>query len=53
MLTAYHANYFVDECTIRWVYGVRSAGNTNYPWVQHFIHHLAPTAMTTVHVANN
>jgi type I restriction enzyme M protein len=28
----------------RWVYGVPPAGNANYAWVQHFIHHLAPTA---------
>ncbi|MHB0878361.1 MAG: type I restriction-modification system subunit M, partial [Anaerolineae bacterium] len=25
----------------RWVYGVPPAGNANYAWVQHFIHHLA------------
>ena len=27
----------------RWVYGVPPAGNANFAWVQHFIHHLAPT----------
>ena len=27
----------------RWVYGAPPAGNANYAWVQHFIHHLAPT----------
>lgn len=26
----------------RWVYGVPPAGNANYAWIQHFIHHLAP-----------
>ena len=26
----------------RWSYGVPPAGNANYAWVQHFIHHLAP-----------
>ena len=27
----------------RWEYGVPPAGNANFAWVQHFIHHLAPT----------
>ena len=27
----------------RWKYGAPPAGNANYAWVQHFIHHLAPT----------
>jgi type I restriction enzyme M protein len=26
----------------RWVYGVPPAGNANYAWIQHFLHHLAP-----------
>ncbi len=26
----------------RWAYGVPPAGNANYAWIQHFIHHLAP-----------
>lgn len=26
----------------RWVYGVPSAGNANYAWIQHFLYHLAP-----------
>ncbi len=26
----------------RWTYGVPPAGNANYAWIQHFIHHLAP-----------
>lgn len=26
----------------RWKYGVPPAGNANYAWIQHFIHHLAP-----------
>ncbi|MDO8529602.1 MAG: class I SAM-dependent DNA methyltransferase, partial [bacterium] len=26
----------------RWKYGVPSAGNANFAWIQHFIHHLAP-----------
>jgi len=26
----------------RWRYGAPPAGNANYAWIQHFIHHLAP-----------
>ena len=26
----------------RWKYGIPPAGNANFAWVQHFIHHLAP-----------
>ncbi|KND60261.1 Type I restriction-modification system, DNA-methyltransferase subunit M [Candidatus Burkholderia verschuerenii] len=27
---------------VRWRYGVPPAGNANYTWIQHFIHHIAP-----------
>jgi type I restriction enzyme M protein len=27
---------------VRWCYGTPPAGNANYAWIQHFIHHLAP-----------
>ena len=27
---------------VRWKYGVPPAGNANYAWIQHMIHHLAP-----------
>lgn len=27
----------------RWQYGVPSLNNANYAWIQHFIHHLAPS----------
>lgn len=27
---------------VRWKYGVPPAGNANFAWVQHFIHHLGP-----------
>jgi hypothetical protein len=30
---------------VRWQYGVPPRGNANFAWVQHFIHHLAPTGM--------
>ncbi|MDB5985072.1 MAG: restriction endonuclease subunit [Nevskia sp.] len=27
---------------VRWAYGTPPAGNANYAWIQHFIHHIAP-----------
>jgi len=36
----------------RWVYGAPPAGNANYAWVQHFIHHLAPTGLAGFVLAN-
>lgn len=30
------------EGDVRWRYGLPPAGNANYAWIQHFIHHLAP-----------
>jgi len=36
----------------RWTYGVPPAGNANYAWVQHFIHHLAPTGLAGFVIAN-
>ena len=36
----------------RWVYGVPPAGNANFAWVQHFIHHLAPTGHAGFVLAN-
>jgi len=36
----------------RWVYGVPPAGNANYAWVQHFIHHLAPAGIAGFVLAN-
>src|SRR6185295_630046 len=36
----------------RWAYGVPSAGNANYAWMQHFIHHLAPTGLAGFVLAN-
>ena len=29
----------------RWKYGIPPASNANFAWVQHFIHHLAPTGL--------
>jgi len=36
----------------RWVYGTPPAGNANFAWVQHFIHHLAPTGVAGFVLAN-
>jgi type I restriction enzyme M protein len=36
----------------RWKYGAPPAGNANYAWVQHIIHHLAPTGMAGFVLAN-
>ena len=37
---------------VRWKYGVPPAGNANYAWAQHFIHHLAPTGLAGFVLAN-
>src|SRR5713226_3951949 len=37
---------------VRWVYGTPPAGNANFAWVQHFIHHLAPTGLAGFVLAN-
>ena len=37
---------------VRWKYGVPPAGNANFAWVQHFIHHLAPTGLDGFVLAN-
>jgi type I restriction enzyme M protein len=36
----------------RWKYGVPPAGNANFAWVQHIIHHLAPTGLAGFVLAN-
>ena len=36
----------------RWKYGMPPAGNANFAWVQHFIHHLAPTGIAGFVLAN-
>jgi type I restriction enzyme M protein len=37
---------------VRWKYGVPPTGNANFAWVQHFIHHLAPTGTAGFVLAN-
>lgn len=36
----------------RWAFGAPPAGNANFAWVQHFIHHLAPTGLAGFVLAN-
>jgi type I restriction enzyme M protein len=36
----------------RWKYGVPAAGNANFAWVQHIIHHLSPTGIAGFVLAN-
>lgn len=37
---------------VRWKFGAPPAGNANFAWVQHFIHHLAPTGLAGFVLAN-
>ena len=37
---------------VRWKYGVPPAGNANFAWVQHFLHHLSPTGIASFVLAN-
>ena len=36
----------------RWAYGTPPAGNANFAWVQHFLHHLAPSGIAGFVLAN-
>ena len=36
----------------RWTFGTPPTGNSNYAWMQHFIHHLAPTGVAAFVMAN-
>ena len=37
---------------VRWKYGTPPAGNANYAWLQHIVHHLAPNGTAGVVLAN-
>ena len=37
---------------VRWKYGTPPAGNANYAWIQHMIHHLAPSGKIGLVLAN-
>ena len=36
----------------RWTYGIPPAGNANFAWVQHFLHHLTPRGIAGFVLAN-
>ena len=36
----------------RWHYGVPPKGNANYAWIQHMVHHLAPSGIAGLVLAN-
>ncbi|MBQ9089426.1 MAG: type I restriction-modification system subunit M [Alphaproteobacteria bacterium] len=37
---------------VRWKYGIPPAGNANYAWIQHMIHHLSPNGKIGLVLAN-
>jgi type I restriction enzyme M protein len=37
---------------VRWRYGIPPAGNANFAWLQHILHHLSPTGTAGVVLAN-
>lgn len=37
---------------VRWKYGIPPAGNANFAWLQHILHHLAPAGTAGVVLAN-
>lgn len=48
------SNWGQDKLTddVRWKYGTPPAGNANYAWIQHMIHHLAPNGKIGLVLAN-
>jgi type I restriction enzyme M protein len=46
------SDWFRKDDDVRWTHGVPPKGNANFAWVQHFIHHLAPTGMAGFVLAN-
>ena len=49
-LSNWGAEHLKDD--VRWKYGVPPAGNANYAWIQHMIHHLAPNGKIGLVLAN-
>lgn len=37
---------------VRWKYGTPPAGNANFAWIQHIVHHLSPTGVAGIVLAN-
>lgn len=48
------SNYGVDKLAndVRWKYGVPPSSNANFAWLQHMIHHLAPSGKIGMVLAN-
>lgn len=46
------SDWYRKDDDVRWAYGVPPKGNANFAWVQHFIHHLAPSGMAGFVLAN-
>ncbi len=48
------SNWGQDKLTedVRWKYGTPPAGNANYAWIQHMIHHLSPRGKIGLVLAN-
>ena len=38
---------------VRWKFGMPPVNNTNYGWIQHFIHHLSPVGVAGFAMAND
>lgn len=49
-LSNWGADHLTDD--VRWKYGMPPAGNANYAWIQHMIHHLAPNGRIGLVLAN-
>ena len=46
------SDWFRKDDDARWQFSLPPRGNANFAWVQHFIHHLAPTGMAGFVLAN-
>lgn len=46
----WHQEELVND--VRWKYGVPPAGNANFAWIQHMIHHLSPNGKIGLVLAN-
>jgi type I restriction enzyme M protein len=46
------SDWYRKDDDARWQFGLPPRGNANFAWVQHFIHHLAPTGMAGFVLAN-
>lgn len=49
-LSSWGQDKLLDD--VRWKYGIPPAGNANFAWIQHMIHHLAPNGKIGLVLAN-